>query len=48
MAQYIKCPHCGANLDSGEKCDCQKEAEKMQSAECKVQNSGEKLPVQFY
>lgn len=24
MAYYITCIYCGANLDSGEKCDCQK------------------------
>ena len=26
MAYYRKCPHCGANLDPGEKCDCDKRA----------------------
>lgn len=25
MAQYVTCPNCGANLDPGERCDCQKE-----------------------
>ena len=25
MAYYYTCPHCGANLDPGEKCNCQKE-----------------------
>ena len=25
MAMYDTCPHCGASLDIGEKCDCQKE-----------------------
>ena len=24
MALYRKCPACGANLDPGEKCDCEK------------------------
>lgn len=23
--QYRTCPHCGANLDPGEPCDCQKD-----------------------
>lgn len=23
MAKYQVCPHCGSNLDFGEKCDCQ-------------------------
>ena len=23
MAYYTTCPHCGANLDPGERCDCQ-------------------------
>lgn len=22
MAYYHTCPHCGANLDTGERCDC--------------------------
>lgn len=25
MALYKKCPCCGANLDPGEKCDCENE-----------------------
>lgn len=29
MAYYNVCPHCGCNLDPGEKCDCRKEDEKM-------------------
>ncbi len=24
MAYYWTCPHCGANLDPGERCDCLK------------------------
>lgn len=24
MAYFRKCPHCGANLDPGETCDCVK------------------------
>lgn len=27
MAYYITCPHCGANLDPGERSDCQDEQE---------------------
>lgn len=23
MAYYRTCPHCGSNLDPGERCDCQ-------------------------
>lgn len=30
MAMFDTCPHCGANLDPGEKCDCK--AEKASSA----------------
>lgn len=26
MAQYKTCPHCGAHLDHGERCDCQDKA----------------------
>ena len=25
MSKYNTCPICGANLDHGEKCDCEKE-----------------------
>jgi len=25
MPYYFVCPYCGASLDRGEKCDCQKE-----------------------
>lgn len=25
MAYFETCPHCGSNLDPGEKCDCAKE-----------------------
>ena len=28
-----KCPECGANLDSGERCDCERDREKMTRAE---------------
>lgn len=27
MAQFVVCELCGANLDHGEKCDCQKKSE---------------------
>ncbi len=27
MAYYTTCPHCGANLDPGEKCECQNNKE---------------------
>ncbi len=30
MAYYNICPHCGASLDPGEKCDCQEEKERKQ------------------
>ena len=26
MAQYRTCPYCGANLDPGERCDCEKKS----------------------
>lgn len=28
MAYFHSCPKCGANLDPGEKCDCEKERQK--------------------
>ena len=28
MAAYKTCPHCGAHLDPGERCDCRDETEK--------------------
>ena len=28
MAYYWTCPNCGANLDPGEKCDCNNETTK--------------------
>jgi hypothetical protein len=30
MAYFNICPDCGCSLDPGEKCDCQREAEKRQ------------------
>lgn len=29
---YRECPHCGANLDPGERCECQSEKEKERTA----------------
>lgn len=29
MAYFHSCPKCGANLDPGEKCDCEKERQKI-------------------
>lgn len=31
MAYYNPCPECGANLDPGEKCDCNKKESACQS-----------------
>lgn len=25
MRQYVECPHCGAHLDFGERCECERE-----------------------
>lgn len=34
MAFYNVCPHCGANLDPGERCDCkEQQSERQQAAE---------------
>lgn len=34
MAFYNVCPHCGANLDPGERCDCkEQQSERRQAAE---------------
>lgn len=30
MAYYNVCPNCGSNLDSGERCDCEKEKKQEQ------------------
>lgn len=32
MSFYKTCPHCGANLDPGESCDCQAKEEAAQDA----------------
>lgn len=31
MAYYNVCPHCGSNLDPGEKCDCKEESKKLET-----------------
>ena len=33
MSMYVTCPCCGANLDPGEKCDCQNNAVKVMQDE---------------
>ncbi len=38
MAFYYQCPRCGANLDPGEKCDCQEERTK------KVKETEKRMP----
>ncbi len=39
---YRTCPHCGANLDAGEKCDCREEtAQDKQMEEEKEEHSYE-------
>lgn len=37
MPYYITCPHCGSNLDPGEKCDCQSQKEKQVTIKRKPQ-----------
>ena len=32
MAYYRTCPHCGSNLDPGERCECQEKKEAAQGA----------------
>lgn len=29
MAYYRECPHCGVNLDPGERCDCREREQEM-------------------
>lgn len=38
--QYNICPYCGANLDPGERCDCQDDEE--DAKERKLKNESEK------
>lgn len=35
MAYYNVCPHCGCNLDPGEKCDCESIKAREQETRCK-------------
>ena len=43
MAYYWTCPHCGANLDPGERCDCQDEQEEPADTDINQQNFKEDL-----
>lgn len=48
--QYWTCPLCGANLDNGEKCDCEGEKEKRQeffSRNLKTEPGGGQLSFVF-
>ena len=50
MAYYKECPHCGCNLDFGEKCDCQKKEKKAQeffSRQLKVNRNTGQLAFVF-
>lgn len=38
---YWTCPYCGANLDPGESCDCQKEKDTTNSNDYKAVQGGE-------
>ena len=37
MPYFRTCPHCGSNLDPGEKCDCQREKAKAEPIKRKSQ-----------
>lgn len=37
MPYFRTCPHCGSNLDPGEKCDCQREKAKAEPIKRKPQ-----------
>jgi len=37
MGKFRECPHCGAHLDPGETCDCQKGAGAEETAETKAE-----------
>lgn len=39
MAMFNTCPNCGANLDPGEKCDCQKEMASSEMTPLKKRNA---------
>ena len=51
MAYYRTCPLCGANLDRGEKCECQEEKEKKKeffSQHLKMEPGARQLTFVFY
>ena len=37
MSYYITCPECGANLDPGEKCECQTEETKYEDKKITIE-----------
>lgn len=41
MAYYRTCPRCGANLDPGEKCDCGRKKERINSYITENRNTGQ-------
>lgn len=45
MAQYNTCPHCGAHLDFGERCDCQQERGTAEAGKDGEQLAGDKPTV---
>nr|MBR4279814.1 hypothetical protein [Clostridia bacterium] len=42
---YKKCPHCGANLDPGETCDCQDEEHEVDAQEARRPLRGRQLSM---
>lgn len=40
MKPFRTCPHCGANLDPGEKCDCPDQTEQDARQEADVKKAG--------
>ena len=42
-SDYITCPHCGASLDVGEKCDCNKEKPVAEVRSTETQTRGQKI-----
>lgn len=40
MCYYRTCPHCGANLDPGERCDCREKGNGLPSATNTEQANG--------
>lgn len=43
MKFFRTCPHCGSNLDPGEKCDCQKHREHKERKEQKYDEKNRKV-----